>query len=599
MESFRMVTSTATVNIATRRSIAKSKLGWVMLVIFVAAVLFEVKARAGDDVFVVPRIMVYGEGNSAIEAKQIAEQRGRRQAMDLLLRRIVDEEDWVFLPELASGTGHSPQAGLVDGLSAEDGSDNLGDTRPAGSIDPDTGFPIAEANQPRVDPTELASRYAYYGKKPVTIDNDRLRALEESFEVNEEKSSPTTYRAFITYRFKPDEVRNLLISSSIPYSEAQMRPALVIPVLETGNGLYLWERNNPWLQAWQKRVLKHELTPVSAPLGDLEDTAALSAKSALQFDQEGFAKLAARYGVSQIVVAHGKLEQSDGRYQFSTRLLNAYRESGSIGEDARTYPQTQALGELTIGATDYLNQSRGGEQTIGQNSPGLRDVIAEAPGELLSESFVSESVGNFPALADRAITETIKKYAAGWRAQTLIDHSVSSILQASAFFNSLSEWKRIRAALISTPLVGSVQIGNLSREGAQMSIQTFGDPGKLVVAMEAQGISLWTYDQTSPEYATWNIATPETAATVPAHLQQRRDWDRRSRRQRNAYGDTGVYRGVNESNGIGNSQPFAPFSERVPAPGQDNGQTGTLTNSGVPRFEEDPDTEDKVGNQRP
>ena len=42
------------------------------------------------------------------------------------------------------------------------------------------------------------------------------------------------------------------------------------------------------------------------------------------------------------------------------------------------------------------------------------------------------------------------------------------------------------AALVSTPLIGSVQVRALSRNGAEMLVRAYGDPSKLVVAMEAQ-----------------------------------------------------------------------------------------------------------------
>ena len=59
--------------------------------------------RANDDVFVVPRIFVSAQAESAIAAKQEAVIAGRREAMDILLRRVTPESDWGYLPRLKQG----------------------------------------------------------------------------------------------------------------------------------------------------------------------------------------------------------------------------------------------------------------------------------------------------------------------------------------------------------------------------------------------------------------------------------------------------------------------------------------------------------------
>jgi hypothetical protein len=110
----------------------------------------------------------------------------------------------------------------------------------------------------------------------------------------------------------------------------------------------------------------------------------------------------------------------------------------------------------------------------------------------------------------------IAKHAKPWKERTLIDHTEAALLEASAYFRSLSEWAKIRSALISTPLVGSVQVRSLSRQGAEMLIRAYGDPDKLVVAMEAQGLALWTEDGER-----WLVATPSTAGQVRGNDRRR------------------------------------------------------------------------------
>ncbi len=420
------------------------------LISFFAAVAVVLSTQgaalaASADVFVVPRVPVQAQGASATEAKAAAQAQGRRRAIDILLRRLTVEEDWIYLPRLARGEPASAPA-------------------------------------------------AAGGKSPISLTSAGLEALEASFEVYSEKSSASTYRAYITYRFKPDAVRRLLKTSRIPYSETQMRKALVVPVLQTDTAAYLWESNNPWMGAWRARPYINELTPMSAPLGDLEDARTITANQALALDGGRLHALAQRYSVTQVIVAHAKLHQSGGQDQLSVRLINAYREvAPPAAEEEDLDPTTRV---------DY-------EAPTGPGVAGAAEYSAFKVGDVLAQASFTETSGNFPALAERAIEGTIAKYASAWKSRTLIDHSRESILETTAFFDSLSDWTKIRAGLLATPLVGSVQVFALSPRGAEMRLKVFGDPSRLVVAMENYGVTFWTEDGER-----WFLANPTRASQL-------------------------------------------------------------------------------------
>ncbi len=398
----------------------------------------------GEDVFVVPRVTVQAQADSATRAKDAAQSQGRRRAMDILLRRLTVEEDWVYLPRLAMG--------------------------------------------------EPASVEISFDRGVIALDDAALEQLESGFEVYNEKSSSSTYRAFITYRFKPAAVRKLLKDAQIPYSEAQTRTALVLPVLQTGSGLYLWEENNPWMAAWKVRPYNNELTPMTAPLGDLEDAATISGRQALALNQEALHILADRYSVSQVIVAHAFLQQIDGEDRLRVRLINGFRESGEIG----------SLDELGVIGIDESASDR-----LVQQGPSTNDFIQAKIGDVLAEAWFHQASGNFPTLAEGAIETAIAKHAKPWKQRTLIDHTEAALLEASAYFQSIGEWGKIRTALVSTPLIGSVQVRSMSRRGAEILIRAYGDSGKLIIAMESQGLALWSEDGEH-----WMIATPVTAQAV-------------------------------------------------------------------------------------
>ncbi len=412
-------------------------------VLFLVASYAAPAYAVGEDVFVVPRVTVQAKAKSATSAKAAAQLQGRRRAIDILLRRLTVEEDWVYLPTLATGEPAEAISDLERGV--------------------------------------------------ITLTDRDLELLESGFEVYNEKSSSSTYRAFITYRFKPDTIRKLLRDARIPYSEVQTRTALVLPVLQTKNGAYLWEENNPWMAAWKVRPYDNELTPMIAPLGDLEDTATITARQALALNENALYEIAQRYSVSQVIVAHAFLQQIDGEDRLRVRLINGFRESGNVDN------------------LDELGQFEGDEKFAGtyRQGPATNEYIPAKVGEIISESWFRQPSGNFPTLAERSIEVAIAKYAKPWKTRTLIDHSASALLSVSAHYRSIGEWGKIRSALVSTPLIGYVQVRSFSRRGAEMLIQAYGDPTKLIVAMEAQGLALWSDDGDF-----WMIATPDAAREV-------------------------------------------------------------------------------------
>lgn len=443
---------------------------------FCAAALAFSAAQAADEVFAVPRVPVQAQADGASAAKASAQTQGRRRAMDILLRRVTVEDDWIYLPRLATGDpAPAANAGQDESVS--------------GAFDP---YQSSAAGGPAAGARSEGS------KSPIALTDRDLESLESSFEVYDERSSANSYRAYITYRFKPDALRRLLKEARIPYSETQTRTALVVPVLQTDNGVYLWEQNNPWMAAWKIRPYDNELTPMSAPLGDLEDSSTISAREALALNEEKLEALADRYSVSQVVVAHARLRQQDGNDQLSVRLVNGFRERVAPIPAEALDPSLSAFEDGDAGA------DAGGGLTYAQ--PVEVEETRAKIGDVLGQTYVTDSSGNFPLLAERAIEAAIANYAKGWKGRTLIDHSSEAVLDTTAFFSSLGDWTKIRTGLVSTPLVGSVQVYALSPKGAEMRLRVFGDPSRLEAALENYGVDFWTEGGER-----WFLATPSMA----------------------------------------------------------------------------------------
>lgn len=524
-----------------------------------AAVLAAPAAAASDgDVFQVAKVPVSAEANNATTAKKTALAEGRRKALGMLLRRITSSDDWDYLPTGMEPA--TPEDGVADDATGDDATgsagDSAGEAGATGDVDlgpepsgPPTGLPYDDPNahygaqggaqdstaDSGTAPGAPAGAYddgSFYGQPPVreplSFTDSQIASMEEAVEVFDERSSGTTYRAIATYTFKPGPVRDALKSAGIAYSEAQTRTALVLPVLETASNLYLWEPRNPWAMAWRARPRTNELTPMIVPLGDLEDTASITPDQALARDEDALKGIAARYGVKQVIVAHAKLDQSNGEYRLHVELVNAWRESaaakanaaadagrGLPGGDQPAYRNPDPYAAQSTEPYEPLGPSdvdgSGDSDFYGPRpaSAAPNEVYGASQGGTLADGWFTAPAGDFLTFAEQAIDKVVADYAQGWKAQTLIDHSVSSSLRTVAWYQSLGEWMKIRNALADTPFVESYSVETISTSGAVLHVNVLGGVRKLVAAMEQKGLALWSQDG-----VLWNIAPPEVATVV-------------------------------------------------------------------------------------
>lgn len=405
-------------------------------------------------VFIVPEVPVFAKASTAAEAQKIAQRKGRLQAMDILLRRLTAEEDWQYLPTLATGAPASAGA-LVEPEAPE--SDLFG----------------IEFDEPINKRTKSA----------LSLNPADLDLFSEGLAIFDEKTSATTYRARITYRFKPEGIRNMLEIAGLPYSESQARRALIIPILETRQGTYLWETRNPWARAWLARPLENELTPMILPRGDRQDMSIAALMDVENLNPVALSQLSARYQAPQVILALGRLEDKDGEFLFRVKFIDAYLD-GRGGNRQR----------IDAAAALYDDEEGFGAGGVDQSSPDER-------GRVLAETFFRGPNDDFPALANRAVEYTVARYADGWKQRTLIDHSLVRPLNLTAWFTSLDEWADIRIALETTPLVREMDVQVFSNQSAVIDLVVIGEQNQFVLDLNQENLTVWqSYD------GSWNIA---------------------------------------------------------------------------------------------
>lgn len=404
-------------------------------ILLVFVLFFSAQAWSSDRVFTVPEVPVFAQAKSSAQARTEARDQGRAVAFDLLLRRLVAEEDWIYLPQLSRNlpAAASPEM-FGDGLDLE-----------------------------------LTSEPARRVKMPIKMDPNGLRSLEQETNVFDEKSSGTTYRASITYRFKPDAVRSLLQGASLPYSEEQAREAMVLPVLKTRNGVYLWEAKNPWARAWLDQPLAHELTPFVLPRGDIVDIEAITADEALNLDTARLRAFAERYDVARLMLAVGELREQGSDFQFTVTLVEA------------TPPRE-------VGET---------------NSIGAR----------VAEVFFRGGTDDFPALARQGVQGTVERHARRWKRQTLVDFGLRRTLRLTAWFDDQRGWSDIQDAIQSTALVLEREDSVFNRKNAIVDLTVVGEADQFRLAMAQHALDVW-----QDSNGRWHVAERDLATELKKEL---------------------------------------------------------------------------------
>ncbi len=303
-------------------------------------------------------------------------------------------------------------------------------------------------------------------------DDQTLAKLGAGFQIQEERNSQERYLGTITYSFSPEGVRDVLRRSSIAFSESQARPAVVLPVLVDGGQAILWEQPNPWLAAWSKRSLLHELVPVEAPLGDLRDIGAIDATRALGAHWPDLEPLAQRYGSGDVLVAYAQISRDGSSYDAGA--------GAAAGQDV--------LLEVTVTRVDEMTR---------------KDYAISAVGPL-----TANPDGTGQTVFDKAVSDIMAALSEDWKALTLVDYNAMRQIDATVTVASLQDWSQIRKTIDDIATVTDWRTRALSSRGAEIRVVFAGSVEQLALNLDQKGLAL------SGEAGYWQIS--RKGFTVPS-----------------------------------------------------------------------------------
>jgi hypothetical protein len=274
------------------------------------------------------------------------------------------------------------------------------------------------------------------------VDATALQFYVRDFSVENERTSAVRYLADLTFRFDPEQVRSLLGGAGIAFAETRSKPVVVLPIFSGPDaGPTLWLETNPWRDVWAQRPGDDGLVPLTVPIGDLEDLAAIDAPKALAGDAGALRAIAARYGAEDVLV--------------TVATLNGDPEAGS--------------GVLQVETRRYVDGSAGSTQ---------RDRLVQVSGEPY-EGFLERAA----ARIDNAVQEA-------WKQQYLLQFGNQRTILVFVPLEGLDDWLTVRRRLEGVPAIQQTGLAALSRKEAQLEITFLGDEQRLSRALSQRDLFL-------------------------------------------------------------------------------------------------------------
>ena len=272
------------------------------------------------------------------------------------------------------------------------------------------------------------------------VDNERLDFMVQALEVADEKTSNVRYLATMTVTFKPPEVRRLLREAGIGFAESTSKPVLVLPVMQAGGVLVLWDDPNEWRDAWSQLSLSGGLVPLIVPVGDLSDIADVDAAQATEGDPLRLSAIASRYGAGDVLVAVATLSDAN----------NAIRVEIAASQ---------------IGAPTQR--------------PILLNFRISDP-EAIPDLLVGAATGVAAAVED------------AWKSTNIIEFDRPGRMLLAVPLNSLEQWVSVERRLNNIAAISNVSLISLTRDSAAIEISHFGDESQLATILAQQDLALGT-----------------------------------------------------------------------------------------------------------
>jgi hypothetical protein len=268
------------------------------------------------------------------------------------------------------------------------------------------------------------------------LEGREIGRMMASLSIQSEKSGPGRYIGRLSISFLPAKVREAFSTLGLEISENRAPRIVILPVWNGPSGPSAWE-DNPWRKAWLNLNSENDLVPIVVPLGDLEDSEAISAEEALRGNEVRLESIKIRYEAEAILVAFAE----------------------PVGENSiRAVMSGQS--PLGIMSFDKLYEAKEGGH--------------DAAAALAAQRFVS------------VINDKWKQS----QSASSVAARPAQVLEVAVPFSSTAQWNAIRTQLLSVQGVSGVDVTTISVGGARIRVAISSTVGDFQQSLAVVGMRL-------------------------------------------------------------------------------------------------------------
>ncbi len=273
---------------------------------------------------------------------------------------------------------------------------------------------------------------------PLEITPQMAAQWVESFEIANERRSPTRYLGDLTVTFDAVQVRDFLKINTLPFVEVQAAPVLIVPLWRTQAGVTLWD-NNPFMTVWRHRTFANRLAPFKTPAGGVQDRQNASASNIRYLDTASLVDLASRYNTEKIIIMTAE-------------------PLGRTG--VRAHAERVHIQDMGVVGVDSLGRFSSAEKAT--------------------------QTANLDAIARQLARQEEEK----WKQVAIVRDAQVQTVRVTALYQALAQWRRLREALGGIPLVQQARLDGLSSQGALLTLTYSGSEEQLARRLLQQGVFL-------------------------------------------------------------------------------------------------------------
>jgi len=277
----------------------------------------------------------------------------------------------------------------------------------------------------------------------------QIGRMLRSLSIEEEHSGPGRYIGKLTVRFLPNKVRALFAEHGLPVVEEQAPAMVVLPLWKAPEGAVLWE-DNLWRKAWLDLKAEQAIVPLIVPLGDLQDTQAITPDEAMAMDPVKLESLMIRYEAKAILVAYAE-------------------------PDGETGIRAVMLGETPLGKVTF-------DKVFQAPEGGIEASAAEA-----ARKFHGNLLETWRGVKIKMAAEARAEQEAQRAAQAA---AAAQSIPVAVPFKSADEWNAIRQRILSTDGVVGVDISTIAANGAMVRVSFGTSLGELQNSFLASQLKL-------------------------------------------------------------------------------------------------------------